>query len=340
MSKHHLRKDKACQNCGTLVAERYCSHCGQENTETRQSFGHLLRHFFEDLTHYDSGFWKTMKYLLFRPAFLTREYLAGKRVAYVPPVRLYIFISFACFLLVPLFPRFSTSKKIRVENVPAAQQANTATPQASPYFRTGFIWLGTGTNKKGNLVFERPNDYTSVAQMDSMQALLPAEQRYNSLQRWMAIRVIDIYHHYSDEEIGKKFKESFMHNLPKALFVYMPLFALALWVMQSKKRWMFFDHAIFTLHYFSFLLLSFILAAVLTSLASLGSYHFFNETANLLSLSMLCWWVFYFYRAHYKLYNDHGVVSALKSTLLFVVNFVFILCILFGFGLYTLFTLH
>ncbi|HTN18146.1 MAG TPA: DUF3667 domain-containing protein [Chitinophagaceae bacterium] len=340
MSKHHLRKDKTCQNCDTLVAERFCSHCGQENTETRQSFSHLLRHFFEDLTHYDSGFWKTMKYLLFRPAFLTREYLAGRRAAYVPPVRLYIFVSFVCFFLVPLFPKFNTYKSIRVEKVSAGHQEDTAGHQARPDFRTGFMWLSTGTNAEGKLVFHRPNDYTSVAQMDSMQALLPPQERYNGIQRWMAIRVMETYHHYSDEEIGKKFRESFMHNLPKALFLYMPLFALALWVMQSKKRWMFFDHAIFTLHYFSFLLLSFILSSALTSLASICPRDFFEQSASLLSLGMIGWWIFYFYRAHYKLYNDHGFVSALKSSLLFVVNFIFILFILFGFGLYTLFTLH
>lgn len=281
-----------------------------------------------------------MKYLLFRPAFLTREYLAGKRMAYVPPVRLYIFVSFACFFLVPLYPKFNTHKKTGAGGVTVAQLEDTITGKTGQRFRTGFMWLGMSTNKEGKLVFERPNDYSSVAQIDSMEALLPEQERYNSLQRWMAIRVMDTYHHYSDEEIGKKFRESFMHNLPKALFIYMPLFALALWVMQSKKRWMFFDHAIFTLHYFSFLLLSFILASALTSLASLGSYNFYSQLANLLSLGIVGWWIFYFYRAHYKLYNDHGFVSVLKSSLLFVVNFMFILIILFGFGLYTLFTLH
>src|SRR6218665_2979419 len=104
MSKHHLRKDPVCQNCGHHVEERFCGHCGQENTETRQSFGHLLRHFVEDLTHYDGAFWRTMKNLLFKPAYLTREFLKGRRASYVPPVRLYIFISFVTFLLPYLLP--------------------------------------------------------------------------------------------------------------------------------------------------------------------------------------------------------------------------------------------
>lgn len=118
MSKHHLRHDKICANCGHLVEQRFCSACGQENTETRQSFGHLIHHFFEDLTHYDGAFWRTMKYLLLRPAYLTKQYLAGKRSSFVPPVRLYIFISFVTFLLPHLLPEGHSEKIIKVGDLP------------------------------------------------------------------------------------------------------------------------------------------------------------------------------------------------------------------------------
>ena len=94
MSHHTTREDKTCLNCGESVEERFCGHCGQENIETRMSFLGLIAHFAEDLTHYEGKFWKTIKYLFFKPAFLTKEYLKGKRTSYLPPVRLYIFVSF------------------------------------------------------------------------------------------------------------------------------------------------------------------------------------------------------------------------------------------------------
>ncbi|WP_228372498.1 DUF3667 domain-containing protein [Chryseobacterium daeguense] len=75
MSHGKLREEKDCLNCGHLVEERFCPHCGQENTQTRQPFHYLFTHFVEDFTHYDGQFWKTMKYLLFRPGKLTKEYL-------------------------------------------------------------------------------------------------------------------------------------------------------------------------------------------------------------------------------------------------------------------------
>lgn len=96
---HHLRKEKNCLNCGTLVEERFCTHCGQENTVPRESFGYIMMHFVTDYLHLDHKFFGAIKSLLFKPGFLTAEYNAGRRARYVHPFRLYIFISIFYFLL-------------------------------------------------------------------------------------------------------------------------------------------------------------------------------------------------------------------------------------------------
>ncbi len=98
MSRHHLRHDKNCLNCGFPVEERFCSRCGQENLEPKESVGHLVGHFFADLTHFDSKLFVTLKDLIIRPGFLTREYVAGRRVAYLNPIRMYVFISAIFFV--------------------------------------------------------------------------------------------------------------------------------------------------------------------------------------------------------------------------------------------------
>ena len=102
MSKNPLRKDKTCLNCRHVVENRFCPNCGQENIDTRKTFYHLFVHFFEDLTHYENAFWKTIKNLLFKPSTLTKEYLSGKRLSYLAPVRLYIFISLITFFLISI----------------------------------------------------------------------------------------------------------------------------------------------------------------------------------------------------------------------------------------------
>ena len=99
MQHAHLRKDKICLNCGATVQERFCSHCGQENTEPRESFRHLIGHFFADVTHYDAQVFTTVKDLIVKPGYLTGQYNAGKRVSYLNPIRMYIFISAVFFIV-------------------------------------------------------------------------------------------------------------------------------------------------------------------------------------------------------------------------------------------------
>lgn len=103
MSHGKLRADKTCLNCGHHVEERFCPHCGQENIETRQPFYFLFTHFIEDFTHYDGQFWGTLKNLFFKPGKLTNTYLEGKRQRFVPPVKLYIFVSFIVFSFLHCF---------------------------------------------------------------------------------------------------------------------------------------------------------------------------------------------------------------------------------------------
>jgi hypothetical protein len=111
MSKEILREEINCLNCDGIVENGYYSNCGQENTIGRKSFHHLFIHFFEDLTHYENSFWRTIVSLFFKPAKLTSDYMAGKRLTYLAPIRLYIFIGFLSFFLFSLFPNTPTSHK-------------------------------------------------------------------------------------------------------------------------------------------------------------------------------------------------------------------------------------
>ncbi|MBX2922587.1 MAG: DUF3667 domain-containing protein [Chitinophagaceae bacterium] len=111
MSHLKERKEKNCLNCNAEVAGRYCQVCGQENIETKESFRHLVIHFFNDITHYDGKFLNTVKYLLLRPGFLTAEYTRGRRFTYLHPIRMYVFTSAFFFLIF-----FSFIKKHEVDN--------------------------------------------------------------------------------------------------------------------------------------------------------------------------------------------------------------------------------
>src|SRR5436189_4808282 len=110
MSRIKERKEKTCLNCNAEVQGRYCQNCGQENTEPRETVWQLILHFFQDITHFDGKFFSTVKYLFLRPGFLSKEYMAGRRAAYVNPIRMYIFTSAFFFLI--FFSFFKLNKKI------------------------------------------------------------------------------------------------------------------------------------------------------------------------------------------------------------------------------------
>jgi hypothetical protein len=322
MSNHPLRSDTICQDCGETVERKFCPNCGQKNIETRQSFGYLLRHFIEDFTHYDSGFWLTIKYLLFRPGYLTKEYLRGRRTRFVAPVRLYIFISFITFFLPHILPDFGDSHLERHAGVLARDSA--------------FI------DKQIHFDFlekavDIPDPFRSVREMDSLNALRPLNQRMLAFDRWVAKKNI-LLHKYDRYELGEKFFDSFGHNVPKALFIYMPLFALLLWLFHGKKRWLYFDHAIFTLHYFSFILLFFNLVTISKKLL------FFGEVAENVWYVLLCIVIvgifIYFFVAHRRMYEESGVISFIKALLICSVNLLFFGGLSLLLALVSLYSIH
>jgi hypothetical protein len=92
----------SCANCGALLADRYCSRCGQDS-HVSLSLGHFLHELAEGLFHVDSRFWSTLRALFTRPGLITEHYLAGKRNSYSPPFRSYLVISILYFVLASIF---------------------------------------------------------------------------------------------------------------------------------------------------------------------------------------------------------------------------------------------
>lgn len=314
MSKSPLRKDKTCLNCRYVVENRFCPNCGQENTDTRKTFYHLFIHFIEDLTHYENAFWKTIKNLLFKPSALTKEYLSGKRLSYLAPVRLYIFISFITFFLITVFPN-KDSERLKIQETKVPANTTQETKDDEDLFNFG---------------------YASVKELDSIQNNAPESKKLSDFNYWINKKIQTIREHNTNKEILEKFAESFLHNLPKVLFVFMPFFAFFLWLFHNKKRWYYFDHGIFTLHYFSFLLLLFLILFLtnkfLSSFEKSGLISFILGLFNFIGFS---WMVYYFFPAHHRFYGETRFISFLKSSLLFIINFIIVILIITIFAVYT-----
>ncbi len=110
-----LRPSPVCLNCGHAVATRFCSACGQENTTYRVSLGRLVGDLVEELFQLESRLWRTLWTLVRRPGLLTREYNAGRRVAYTTPLRLYLLASVAYFFVGSVMPERAVGANVQID---------------------------------------------------------------------------------------------------------------------------------------------------------------------------------------------------------------------------------
>jgi hypothetical protein len=91
-----------CLKCGAELSGSWCSQCGQEDHDLRVSLKRLANDFFAEQLGLESKVPRTLWALVSRPGFLTKEYLAGRRVRWVLPLKLYLSTSVVYFLLLSL----------------------------------------------------------------------------------------------------------------------------------------------------------------------------------------------------------------------------------------------
>ncbi|AZI33447.1 DUF3667 domain-containing protein [Kaistella carnis] len=369
MSHGKLREEKNCLNCGHFVAEKFCPNCGQENTETRKPFHYLFTHFVEDLTHYDGQFWGTIKNLLLKPGKLTETYLEGKRQRFVPPVKLYIFISFITFFLFALFPPFhldfeaKADSKNKKEKTIFAQAAISQTQKIVDSLKAKEnktyedsvqiekLSAIVGDSATINNFQEQLNldkgleedfpykNFKTRKAYDSAQAKNPSS--WNFLDKAFAYKLFELKEKGAKKgDILRNLIETSLHNLPKALFLYLPVFAFFLWIFHNKKKWWYFEHGVFTLHYFSFLLLNILCVTFLFKLVGLTESDFLNRLLYVIISGMIVYSMLYFFIAHRRVYHFHGFTSFIVGCILFLVNFFAFTMVVIGLGIVSFLMIH
>jgi hypothetical protein len=241
-----------CDNCGASVAGRYCGSCGQRLEPPVHSLWHFMALAAEDVTHADSRVWRTLWALLFRPGFLTREFLDGRRARYLPPVRLYLVVSVVFFLVVawhhqPQVVQLSTSDK----GVPkAVHLVPLSAPDAIP--------------SSGAAAGESPAARAQrECQMIDISGTLGT--RLTPLLRTECLRI--------RADNGRSLATAFMHNLPHAMFLFLPLFGALMMLFYWHPRRYYVEHLLFLVHNHAFafvlLMLAWAVASVLPFAAAL-----------------------------------------------------------------------
>jgi len=97
-----------CENCGTPLQGHFCHECGQSIHSPTRNFGHAVEEVFESFWHLDGRVFRTLRDLL-SPGKVARDYLAGHRVRYLPPLRVFVIASVLTFFVAQFAIHIETS---------------------------------------------------------------------------------------------------------------------------------------------------------------------------------------------------------------------------------------
>lgn len=262
----------ACLNCGAGLLGPYCSLCGQKHEPHPPTVGHLLGETFESITHADSRLWRTLRTLLARPGTLTREWLAGRRASYLPPVRLYLVLSVVFFLIIAL----DSGNALQDEKITVDAECT-------------------------KLEFHGP--LASVFEPKMREACLKL-QRQGFGAYW----------------------DGFFRNMPKAMFVLLPLVAASMLLLYWRPRRLYVEHLLHLVHNQSAIYAAFIIEAGLAFVLP-------GAIEDPLSMVLMAYLLWYCYRSMRVFYGESRTRTLAKYVVIAFTYMTFALVLMLFTGL-------
>lgn len=163
----------------------------------------------------------------------------------------------------------------------------------------------SSSGKKRERISTNINHYETVEEFDAKQQLLPDSLRFHGAEKIIYRRIISIRQKYGTNAT-KAIIEIFKHNVPKLMFILLPIFALFMTWMYRGRKWLYADHAIFAIHLHTF--------AFIIGLAGLILEAVFHNDVFM----TIGWWLIFIYLV-LALWNNYGQSfrkSLLKGILL------------------------
>ncbi len=294
-----------CLNCGAALDGPYCAACGQRDDRHLHSLPHFIGEAFEGLTHADSRLWRTLRPLLVRPGFLTREFFAGRRQRYLPPFRLYIVVSLLFFLVVAAVPGAqlvsfnipstdeSSTIDARLAKI-AADEADTTDPQRKAALAVARRSLEA---MRGREPSPLNSDATSTEAAAGATKWCGAVNYQGPGQAWMQPRLA-LGCRKSVQDKSALWR-AFLHNVPRAMFFLLPLIAAFMLLLYWRPRRYYVEHLLFFIHNHAMIfLLGSLLVPVFWLLPG-------TLADSILGWAVAVWFVWYLFRAM-RVYYGQG----------------------------------
>lgn len=222
MANKHLPKLTVCQNCETPTTGNFCPECGQDCRDHRVGLRLLLVGLWNDLFTFDNRFWHSFLILLTQPGELTRRYMGGKRVRYIPPARMYLFVSIIFFFVLSAIAEKEAGER----------------PAKAPRQDTDVVAAQVDSTIRARISQELDQEEDKGRNDGKMVTVIGGQKR-----------VLD----------KEKFIGTMLNLAPKGMFLILPLFAGVLALIYVRGRRLFVEHFIFALHFHTVVYVGFLL---------------------------------------------------------------------------------
>ncbi len=178
----------ACENCSTALHGHYCHACGQSAHNPLKHVGHAIEEVFESFWHLDGRIFRTLRDLLV-PGRVAVNFLKGRRVGYVQPLRLFVILTLFTFFVGKLTVHaddmrmsggdnalFASARTVQeVETMRAAQVAEieaqqSDSPTAAAAFAMAMAAVNTAAAQRAAELEQQAQSTTSAAMNRAAQA--------------------------------------------------------------------------------------------------------------------------------------------------------------------------
>jgi hypothetical protein len=284
-----------CENCGAQLDGHWCAKCGQPAIDYRRSFRFIIVDLLDEFLNWDSKFFRTLGLLLAKPWKLTNEFLAGHRVRYVHPLRLYLLASILFFFAVNYSARgirFDSGKiseknraditaaiaekrneietELNKENLPEDQRRKaqavldylskpSPTPTAAAEEKPSTSTTAPSSPPPPGTDQQR-REYGKIGERPFV--VFDDQKSSTPFERWIEGRAKD-----KMGEHGTKmglFIATLISNLPYMVLCCIPLFAFVLKLLYIRRKVFYIDHLIYALHIHTFAYLALMLIVAIT----------------------------------------------------------------------------
>lgn len=242
---HTPAQARTCLNCATLLTDAFCAHCGQRAGDAHLSVREIFHEVAAEHFGLDTKVARTLAALVRHPGRLTVEFLAGRRVRYLPPLRLYLSLSVLYFLA----SAFASNIKGTATDAGGLVKFNTSGAKSKS--RIVSFSFDTAASLAAPLKTDLNSAGVKSGTLDKIKTdTLHGNSLSLFFKRRLDRRLDYLKGHKS--EAANQISESFQHELPDALFLLVPGLALALSVLYFGGHRYYAEHLVFALHFQAF----------------------------------------------------------------------------------------